>query len=244
MQSILTLTENGLKFQELTEKTFLVIDAKEFLQTLFENLLQEKVTTLDKNVATLISSAATLFKEEYEMNLDANSDLVNLFYSINPQNIIGQTSLLEAHEQSVQLKSLVNSNFLNEEEQRIICLSFFNDTNLTSKIEQSNDVKTMQNLEKLSLNFKKNIKEYLKKSNSDNKQINSDLYRPYPKKELPVFDALLNDLIYNISVESSVTKAYKTSQNLIPVETQNKKQKISSLLKPDKMKNFSSFGDK
>lgn len=228
MHTILKITHKGIEKTKINEKTFFIIDAKEFLQSLFENLFQEKVNTLDRGLATLIKEAKTLLEEEYNIAPNEQQDLVNLFSAMNPANIFDKPSLLEAHKQSIRLKKLVDSSFLTKEEQRIICLAFFNDGNLTSKIDNLEKIEEIKPLERKSLLFKKSVKQFLATKEADNKSINAELYRPFLKAELPVFDALLQDYDFNSSIQSATQKAYKSSQNIVSIKT---KRKIANVLK-------------
>ena len=244
MTRTFTLTPSGIKSKKIDEKTFFVIDAKDFLQTLFENFLAESIRTLDKNICSLITEAAHIFKTQYEIKPEEQQDLFDLFYSLDPKNIQGNQNLMEAHEQSIKIKKLLNSKLLSTEEKRIVCLSFFNDSKLISIIDSKNDQKSLKNIEKSTLMFKKMIKDFFKKNNANNKSINIELNKHYPKEELPVFDALLDDLVYSLAIKSATTKAYKTSQILIPLKKKNVKTKIKDFLSTAKAQTSSSFGDK
>ncbi len=227
MQTIFKITEKGFERQKMCEQTFFVIDAKEFLQALFENLMEEDVKTLDSHLANLIKSAAALFKQEYEIASNEQNDLVNVFSSIKPANIEDRPSLLEAHKQSKYLQSITNSPFLTKEEQRIVCLAFFNDGNAKSKIDEISIAKELKTLEKSSLLFKKNVKQFMLRNAANNKEINTELNKPFPKEELPVFDALLEDLLHSLSVRSATQNAYKLCQNLIPIQTTKRNRLVS-----------------
>lgn len=240
---IFNFTDSGIKPQTVDEETFFIIDAKEFLQTLFSSLIDEKITSIGKNISEIIKNAITLLKEEYEICPDSTHDLINSFLTMNPEIIHKQQSLMEAYKQSIAIAKLTKSNFLTPEEARIIQLAFFNDENLKCTIDDIDDIKKIKNLEKQSLIFKKNVKIYLKNIDNNEKEITKELNGYFSKNELPIFDALLDDLVKSFALKSATQTAFKHCQNIIPFKSK-KKSKLLNILKPNPAQKTSSFGDK
>ena len=125
-----------LTINQNKETSYVVIDAKDFLQTFCETLVEESVD-FTTTIQHIIKAALSLLEKEYiiKPQNDQNKDMFELFLDINTQDIQNRPDLLHTVLANQKLqKSLQRTNF-NKEEKRAICLSFFHDNNMISNIE-------------------------------------------------------------------------------------------------------------
>ena len=241
---IFNITQNGIKSQSVDEQMFLIFDAKDFLQTLFENLMEEKITSIGIDTINLVKSSIELLKEQYAINENNEHDMINIFLKMNKEDIKNNPNLMKGYTKSVALSNLTSSRFFSKEEQRIICLAYFNDVNLYCSIDNIKDINSLKALEKQSLLFKKKIKTFLKNIEKRHQETTTELNQEFPKNELPVFDALLDDLVYELSLEASVKKAYKSCQSIIPFKKNQQKSKLAKFFITKTSKNTTTFNNK
>ena len=236
--NIFLITKDGIKSEVLNEESYFIIDAKEFLQTVFEEIIKDN-TSFGIELEKLTESAITLLKNQY-IARNNGSDLITMFSSINKQDILGNESLLKAREDSLTLKEVLQRTALSDENKRIVALAYFNDGNLESLLDKQMSQKEIEKIQKLSLVFKKKTTQFFKTLNKNLSKLNDNLVVAQTNKDGKLYDSTFDEIVKNISTKTIVQKAYKSCQSLIT--TKSKKGLFSN--SENKSANSLSFEEK